>query len=80
MLQIEKFFRSESGTKLFSILLGLGVSGLFKMSCDSRSCIVYKGPSFENKEKKIIKYNDKCYHVKEKMVSCDVPKDTLIEL
>ena len=40
MLQITKFIQSPTGAKLFSILLGLGVAGLFKMSCDSRSCIV----------------------------------------
>ena len=69
MLQLEKLFKSESGIKLFSILLGLGVAGLFKMSCDSRSCIVFKGPEF-NDDNKIIKYNDKCYNVKEKMIDC----------
>ncbi len=78
MLQLEKFFKSESGIKLFSILLGLGVAGLFKMSCDSRSCIVFKGPEF-NDDNKIIKYNDKCYNVKEKMIDCkDKTKDTIL--
>ena len=78
MLQLEKLFKSESGIKLFSILLGLGVAGLFKMSCDSRSCIVFKGPEF-NDDNKIIKYNDKCYNVKEKMIDCkDKTKDTIL--
>ena len=77
MLQIEKFFKSETGIKLFSVMLGLGVAGLFKMSCDSRSCIVFKGPEF-NDDNKIIKYNDKCYSVKEKMIDCkDKTKDTI---
>ena len=80
MLQIEKFFRSQSGIKLFSIMLGLGVAGLFKMSCDSRSCIVFKGPNFEDKKKKTIKYNDKCYHVREKMIPCEEKKGTLVSL
>ena len=50
-------------------MLGLGVAGLFKMSCDSRSCLVYTGPNFE-KENKVIKYNEKCYNVREKMLDC----------
>ena len=41
------------------------------MSCDSRECIVYKGPKFED-DKKMIKYNNKCYNVEEHMESCDV--------
>ncbi len=77
MLQLEKFFKSETGVKLFSIKLGLGVAGLFKMSCDSRSCIVFKGPEF-NDDNKIVKYNDKCYSVQEKMIDCkDKTKDTI---
>ena len=68
MLKVEKFFQSKSGVQLFSILLGLGIAGLFKMSCDSRSCLVYKGPEFEE-DKKVVKYNGKCYQVKEKMMN-----------
>ena len=33
--------------------------------CDSRSCIVFKGPQFEENNK-IVKVNDKCYKVIEK--------------
>ena len=51
-----KFFNSDTGRKLLSLMLGLGIAGLFKMSCDNRSCIVYKGPDFSTKEK-MIKYN-----------------------
>ena len=77
MLQLEKFFKSETGVKLFSIMLGLGVAGLFKMSCDSRSCLVFKGPEF-NDDNKVVKYNDKCYSVQEKMIDCkDKTKDTI---
>ena len=79
MLKVEKFFQSKSGVQLFSILLGLGIAGLFKMSCDSRSCLVYKGPEFEE-DKKILKYNGKCYQVKEKMMDCKDQKGELIYL
>ena len=48
-------------------MLGLGVAGLFKMSCDSRSCLVFKGPTFDDEDKKKVKYNEKCYQVREKM-------------
>ena len=77
MLQLEKFFKLETGVKLFSIMLGLGVAGLFKMSCDSRSCLVFKGPEF-NDDNKVVKYNNKCYSVQEKMIDCkDKTKDTI---
>ena len=57
MLRLDKFIQSSEGMKLFSIMLGLGIAGLFKMSCDSRSCLVYKGPEFKD-DKKVVKYND----------------------
>ena len=79
MLKIEKLFQSATGIKLFSIRLGLGVAGLFKMSCDSRSCIVYKGPEFNDKNK-MIKYNNKCYNVKEKIIDCKESKGETIFL
>jgi len=69
MLRFEKFIKSETGSILFSIMLGLGVAGLFKMSCDSRSCIVYSGPTFE-KDKKVVKYNNTCYDVNEELIDC----------
>jgi hypothetical protein len=46
---IRKFMTSEVGKKLFSILLGLGLSSIFRMSCKEKNCIVYSSPEF-NKE------------------------------
>lgn len=69
MIQITKFIQSPTGSKLFSILLGLGIAGLFKMSCDSRSCIVYKGPEFKD-DNKTVKVNEQCYSVKENIIQC----------
>jgi hypothetical protein len=69
MLDFKKAMNSEKGVLLFSIILGLGVAGLFKMSCDSRSCLIYKGPDFQNKRQ--IKVNDKCYNVSEEIINCE---------
>lgn len=69
MLDFKKAMNSEKGVLLFSIILGLGVAGLFKMSCDSRSCLIYRGPDFQNKRQ--IKVNDKCYNVSEEIINCE---------
>jgi len=79
LFRLEKFFKSETGTRIFSIMLGLGIAGLFKMSCDSRSCLVFKGPSFED-DNKVIKYNGKCYDVSEKIIDCKDKKGELVYL
>ena len=77
MFQIRKFLNSRSGIILVSILLGLGLSTLFKMSCNSRNCIVYQAPSFD--KKKIIRYNKKCYEPKEQVETCN-PEKTIIDI
>ena len=69
MLNIKQMIKSEKGIFLFSIVLGLGFAGLFKMSCDSRSCIIYKAPDLNKRRQ--IKVNEKCYDVSEEMVDCD---------
>ncbi len=77
MIKISKFFRSETGVKLLSIMLGLGIAGLFKMSCDSRSCLVFKGPQFTN-ENKTVKLNKDCYSVSENIINCDEANKKLV--
>jgi len=77
MIQFSKFFRSETGVKLLSIMLGLGIAGLFKMSCDSRSCLVFKGPTFEENNK-TIKVNKDCYKVSENIIDCDSSNKELV--
>ena len=72
MLNIKKLLSSRTGVILFSIILGLGLSSLFKSCCDSGNCIVYKAPDFS--EKNIIKYNSKCYEAKEQIQTCDTSK------
>jgi hypothetical protein len=74
-MDIKKFVTSKSGVTLLSIILGLGLASIFKMSCDNRSCMVYEAPDFS--DKKIMKYNDKCYEPKEKMGKCDPNKKTI---
>lgn len=54
-----------------SILLGLGISFLFKLCCDSRSCMVYRAPSLYEK---IIRYDNKCYTSTEIPETCDSTK------
>jgi hypothetical protein len=72
MLKIKKILASRTGIIIFSIILGLGLSSIFKASCDSGNCIVYKAPDFNLK--KIIKYNNKCYDPVEHIETCDTNK------
>ena len=74
-MKIKNFIGSKSGVTILSIILGLGLACIFKMSCDSQNCIVFKAPDYS--EKKIIKYNDKCYESNEHMETCDETKQII---
>jgi len=75
-MKIKQFIGSKPGVTMLSIILGLGLACIFKMSCDSQNCIVFRAPDYS--EKKIIKYNNKCYEPTEHMESCD-PSKQIIE-
>lgn len=79
MVHFTKFFKSSTGIKLLSIMLGLGIAGLFKMSCDNRSCIVYKAPDFKD-DAKIVKTNNRCYNVNENIIDCKDSNQETISL
>ena len=72
MLNLKKTMNSRGGVILFSVILGIGLSCIFKMSCDSNNCLIHKGPDF--KEKNMIKYNNKCYKPTENIETCDTNK------
>ena len=74
-MKMANFLQSKSGTIILSVVLGLGLACIFKMSCDSQNCIIYKAPDYS--EKKIIKYNDKCYQPNEHMETCDSTKELI---
>lgn len=57
-----------------SILLGLGISFIFKLCSDSRSCVVYHVPPLEGR---VLRYHNKCYTATEKTETCDVTKQRI---
>uniref|UniRef100_A0A6C0JLY0 Uncharacterized protein n=1 Tax=viral metagenome TaxID=1070528 RepID=A0A6C0JLY0_9ZZZZ len=72
-MHLKKFLKGRTGKIFISIILGLGLSTIFKVSCDSNNCVVIqKSPDF--KDKKIIKYNKKCYEPIENMETCNEKK------
>ena len=61
---------TEFGKYIVSVILGLGLSSIFRKSCENRNCIVFKAPSFSEVKQNVYKHNDKCYTFTEKSVSC----------
>jgi len=58
---IGRLLNSPLGKILLSILLGLGLSTIFKQSCSGQSCITYHGPILGQIEGKTYQYGERCY-------------------
>lgn len=59
-LHLEKFFHNETGKKIMSILLGLGLATLFRTVCKDNNCLSFYAPPLEQIKNKIYKNNGKC--------------------
>ena len=65
---LKSLINSNMGKKVISLILGLGLATIFRKSCKG-NCIIYKGGN-ELKNKKIFKYNNKCYNYKPTSTKC----------
>jgi hypothetical protein len=53
--------KTDTGRKLISIILGLGLVSLFRKVCNSDKCLVIKGPKISDVSKSIYKIDEECY-------------------
>tara|TARA_B110000503_G_C7090581_1_gene389218 strand:+ start:151 stop:396 length:246 start_codon:yes stop_codon:yes gene_type:complete len=68
---IQKLLNSDGGRYIISILLGLGLSTLFRNACNDRKCLVFKAVSPEQVKDKIFKVGEDCYKYTNHQVTCD---------
>lgn len=57
-----------------SVLLGLGLASLFRVSCNDESCIEFRGPHLNMIENKIYKYDERCYKYTLHPTKCNATK------
>lgn len=73
-MDFRKIIYSKFGKYIISILLGLGLASLFRRACHDRKCYKFVGPNITQIEKKVFKFNDKCYHFIPQAKSCNKTK------
>ncbi len=71
---VKRLLHTSFGKILVSILLGLGLATLFRKACNSRKCMLFKSPPYDELTNDIYKYNNKCFKFKEKFVTCSKNK------
>lgn len=71
---IIKLLKTTYGKNIISIILGLGLSTLFRNICKNKNCIDFYGPNIDDIKKKIYKYDNKCYKFKPISKKCNEQK------
>ena len=59
---------------VISIILGIGLSSLFKKTCKTHNCVVRVGPKPENILNQSFKHNNKCYEFAHESKPCNSAK------
>ena len=52
-MELKRFFNTETGKIIISILLGLGLATLFRKTCEEKNCVSFKAPDLEDIKNKI---------------------------
>ena len=73
-MHIRRLIYGKYSPYIISIVLGVGLSCMFRRVCKERNCLVYRAPSLDKIEGKIYKFNDKCYSFSTNAQSCNSNK------
>ncbi len=78
-MALMRLFNTTNGKIILSIILGLGLSGLFNKVCKDGddSCTILKGPSMKDIDTKVFKHKNKCYIYEKETIKCNGAKNTI---
>jgi hypothetical protein len=71
---IKKMVRSSYGQVVMAVLLGFGLSTLFRKSCKEGECLDFKGPPLDKVNDHVFKFDTKCYKFTSVPATCDASK------
>jgi hypothetical protein len=73
-MKVKKFIQSDYGKIIMSILLGFGLSTLFRKTCSGKKCMDFKGPELNKIVGENYKFGNECYTFKPNAVKCNSSK------
>ena len=76
-MNIRKWIHSETSKYIISIILGLGLSTLFRKECYGDNCIQFTSPPIQELEKEMYLYGKKCYTYKSNSELCNSQKKSV---
>ena len=76
-MNIKNWLHSETSKYIISVILGLGLSTLFRKECFGENCIIFTAPPVNELESETYIYGDKCYKYKSNSILCDNKKKSV---
>ena len=76
-MHLDRFISSSTGKVLVSIILGIGLASLFRMSCKGKNCVIIHAPPMDEIKNKVYNYeNDpnSCFKYEITPIKCDKNK------
>ena len=73
-MQLHDFIHSPTSRVVFGIIMGLGLSSLFRKTCHGRNCMVFKAPDMAETKKFTFKYDGKCFTYNVNSSKCDASR------
>ena len=78
---LKNVINSTRGKIVFSIILGLGLASLFRQSCKSNNCLIFKIPNLDKIEDKVFNHNNKCYTFNSSSINCnEIKNEKLLDI
>lgn len=78
MVHFEKFFHTDTGKIIMSIILGFGLSSLFRQVCNNYNCIDFVAPSLSKIQNKIFAFGNQCISYKYVPLKCPSNATTIM--
>ena len=76
-MTLKRIINSPRGKILIAVLLGFGLSTLFRKACKDSKCMDFKAPPIDKINGQMYEYNTKCYTFESKTVDCDNKRKTI---
>lgn len=76
-MSLKVILHSDRGRVLIAVLLGFGLSTLFRKSCTKRECMKFRAPPMDKINGQIYEYNTKCYQFEGTAADCSSKRKTV---
>jgi hypothetical protein len=76
-MTLKHVVNSPRGKIIIAVLLGFGLSTLFRKACKDKACMEFKAPPMDKINGQIYEYNTKCYKFASKTAECSSKRRTV---